>query len=107
EEKLQKLNSELEEKVKERTEELLKTIKELKRINNDLDNFIYTASHDLRAPISNLEGLIYGLYEEIGDQMEDNPNFATFKELIRISITTFQSTIKELTEIAKIQKEAS
>ena len=31
----------------------------LARTNVDLDNFIYTASHDLRAPISNIEGLLY------------------------------------------------
>lgn len=32
--------------------------KELMIINNDLDGFIYTASHDLQSPISNLEGLL-------------------------------------------------
>ncbi|MBC7451353.1 MAG: hypothetical protein H7259_07665 [Cytophagales bacterium] len=28
------------------------------KINTDLDNFIYVASHDLKSPISNLEGLM-------------------------------------------------
>jgi len=105
EESLQAMNADLENKVKERTEELLKTIKELKRINNDLDNFIYTASHDLKAPISNIEGLISGLFEELGEVSLLNLDLREIKAMIDISVEKFQITIKDLTEIAKIQKE--
>lgn len=38
---------------------------QLTRTNVDLDNFIYSASHDLKAPISNIEGLLYLLREEL------------------------------------------
>jgi light-regulated signal transduction histidine kinase (bacteriophytochrome) len=31
---------------------------DLNRANSDLDNFIYTASHDLKAPILNIERLV-------------------------------------------------
>jgi PAS domain S-box-containing protein len=106
EEKLHKLNQELEVKIKERTEELTSTILDLKKINNDLDNFVYTASHDLKAPISNIEGLIHGLYEELGSSITSNPEITTFKEMLISSIKKFKSTIGELTEIAKIQKES-
>ncbi|WP_231570071.1 PAS domain-containing sensor histidine kinase [Sporocytophaga myxococcoides] len=106
EESLQSMNTDLENKVKERTDELLKTIKELKRINNDLDNFIYTASHDLKAPISNIEGLISNLFEELGEQSLLNVDLRDIKEMIDISVEKFQITIKDLTEIAKIQKES-
>jgi signal transduction histidine kinase len=34
---------------------------QLRHTNVDLDNFIYTASHDLKAPISNVEGLLLTL----------------------------------------------
>ena len=34
---------------------------QLTRVNVDLDNFIYTASHDLKAPITNIEGLLHAL----------------------------------------------
>ncbi len=33
--------------------------KSLKLINHELDKFVYSTSHDLRAPISSLKGLIY------------------------------------------------
>ena len=38
--------------------ELKETTEQLVRTNRDLDNFVYTASHDLKAPISNIEGLL-------------------------------------------------
>jgi PAS domain S-box-containing protein len=104
EQNLHNLNMELEGKVQRRTEELSNSIRELKRINNDLDNFIYTASHDLKAPVSNIEGLIYGLYDELGEQAESDSNLKFYKEMITDSIKRFQVTIGELTEIAKIQK---
>jgi signal transduction histidine kinase len=44
--------------LKQVQEELQQTNENLVRINNDLDNFVYTASHDLKAPIINLEGLV-------------------------------------------------
>lgn len=37
---------------------------QLTRTNTDLDNFIYTASHDLKAPIANIEGLLQVVREE-------------------------------------------
>jgi len=79
-------------------------ITELKKINNDLDNFIYTASHDLKAPISNIEGLIYTLK----DVTVNNPDVEEQKQildLIEKSILRFKGTIQDLSEIAKVQRQ--
>ncbi|MBX9850888.1 MAG: PAS domain S-box protein [Cytophagaceae bacterium] len=78
--------------------------KELLKINADLDNFIYTASHDLKAPIANLEGLINSFFEDITDNTLDNNQLVNYRSLIGSSIQRFQNTIQELTEISKIQK---
>src|SRR5690606_22653986 len=43
--------------------EILSRNDKLTKINADLDNFIYTASHDLKAPITNREGLLSALLE--------------------------------------------
>jgi len=65
-------NRELEEKVKERTHRLedqkanLETSNlqittqnnELRKLNSELDNFVYSVSHDLKAPIASMLGLI-------------------------------------------------
>jgi signal transduction histidine kinase len=36
----------------------------------DLDNFVYTASHDLRSPIANLEGLLLVLKKRLENKLE-------------------------------------
>ena len=46
-------------------EELHRSNTQLTRTNVDLDNCIYMASHDLKAPISNLEGLLLALQREL------------------------------------------
>lgn len=94
-------NNLLEARVRERTEELIKKNVALEKINTDLDNFVYTASHDLKAPISNIEGLIASLDLQI-DAENDDIKFII--GLMKVSILRFKETIKDLTEISKIQK---
>lgn len=110
EQKLKAINNELEERVKQRTEELLKKNlelegmnNELKKINMDLDNFVYTASHDLKGPIANLEGLIGILNKKIKDKIGDSE--MQLFNMIHVSISKFNNTIKDLTEITKVQKD--
>ncbi len=112
EQKLLKINNELEHRVKDRTDELVKKNEELEvknveleRINNDLDSFIYSASHDLKAPIANLEGLTSILRKRLTDKLSDEDK--KLFDLVKLSINKFNVTIKDLTEIAIIQKDAS
>jgi len=76
-------------------------VEELKKINVDLDNFIYTASHDLKAPISNMEGLVDAL-KVAGENKEEREELIG---LMQKSLERLGRTINDLTEIAKIQKE--
>jgi ligand-binding sensor domain-containing protein len=48
----------LEHLIEERTAELMKTNQELTTRNSELDRFVYSASHDLSAPLKSLLGLI-------------------------------------------------
>ncbi|WMJ74819.1 chemotaxis protein CheB [Cytophagaceae bacterium ABcell3] len=88
--------------LKQTQEELNETNENLVKINNDLDNFIYTASHDLKAPISNIEGLVYSLEGELAENK--NEHILEMLDLIKTSIERFKNTIKDLTEISKVQK---
>ncbi|WMJ74038.1 PAS domain-containing sensor histidine kinase [Cytophagaceae bacterium ABcell3] len=75
---------------------------DLKRINNDLDNFIYTASHDLRAPISNMEGLLNTIYGEAKDVCSTEVN--TLFMMLNTSVARLKTTIDDLTDISRVQK---
>jgi PAS domain S-box-containing protein len=104
EEILSQLNIQLEAKVKERTKELSDTISELQRTNADLDNFIYTASHDLKAPVSNIEGLISTLTDALKEHHFFEKDIEVMIDMISASIKRFQLTIKDMTEINRNQK---
>jgi signal transduction histidine kinase len=76
---------------------------ELTRVNVDLDNFIYTASHDLRAPITNIEGLVQALASELPATPE--PQIAYIIQLMQDSVERFKRTIDQLTDVSKLQRE--
>ncbi|UOG77632.1 PAS domain-containing protein (plasmid) [Hymenobacter tibetensis] len=77
---------------------------QLRRTNADLDNFIYTASHDLKAPISNIEGLLIELREHLP---EGGPGAAVVPQLLELmqnAVERFQLTIAQLTDLTRLQQ---
>jgi two-component system CheB/CheR fusion protein len=76
--------------------------KQLKKINNDLDNFLYIASHDLKTPIINIEGLKNILSKNLRENKSTLDTEVV--ELMDIAISKFKKTINDLTDITKVQK---
>lgn len=64
EEEVRKLNAELEQRVQKRTMDLLV-------INNELDAFSYSVSHDLRAPLRSMDGFSQALLDGYGSQLDE------------------------------------
>jgi PAS domain S-box-containing protein len=96
---LELLNEDLDSKVKMRTKELQEANKNLKRVNLDLDNFIYIASHDLRHPILNMEGILnYIRNPNIQQEQLDK-----LMEYLSVSVKKLKNTVDELSEIVKVQ----
>jgi PAS domain S-box-containing protein len=92
-------------KLMKANEELKIINDELRRTNTDLDNFVYTASHDLKAPVANLEGLIndmmHSMYTKLG------PDEKYLLELLQVSNNKLKRTIADLTNITRVQKEVN
>jgi signal transduction histidine kinase len=85
--------------------ELAESNRQLLRTNGDLDNFIYTASHDLKAPISNIEGLMHTLLRTLPKESLATGRVGRITTLMEESVERFKRTITSLTEVVKLQKE--
>ncbi|EJF10963.1 MULTISPECIES: ATP-binding protein [Pontibacter] len=77
---------------------------ELQRINLDLDTFVYTASHDLRSPIMNIEALMGILKKELVAVNALNNEIEEIVQHVVDSVDRFKRTIADLTEISRMQK---
>lgn len=99
---LKQAHERLEKRVEERTAELAETNKQLLKINEEIDSFVYSASHDLKSPILNIEALLAILYE-------GSPDASGYEQAIRekltFSVEKMKNTINHLAEVAKAQKE--
>jgi signal transduction histidine kinase len=108
--KLEKFNEGLEVAVEDRTKELDEEIKtrerterkirvsntELRKTNEELDNFVYKVSHDLRAPISSILGLV-----NIAKRDNAVENMLACIDQIEKSATTQDNFIKDIIELTK------
>lgn len=88
--------NETEKKLQQQNEKLL-------RINNDLDTFVYTASHDLKNPVSNIESLVSIMQSEL--ERGASPD-AVEPVISRITeaLDRFKTTLNELTVISKVNE---
>lgn len=102
-EREKQLSTTLEERVEARTEELRKSLLDLSRTNEELDNFVYTASHDLRSPVVNLQGIQQVLKNSVKDRA--TPKELEYLRLMDVSIERLNRTIVELANIAKVTRE--
>ncbi|WP_426061916.1 PAS domain-containing protein [Hymenobacter sp. B1770] len=103
---VQRLNEELAgsiEELRSTNQELLASNQQLVRTNGDLDNFIYTASHDLKAPISNIEGLLAALSTELPLPIRQTEPVRPLLDMMQDAVERFQLTIVQLTDISKLQ----
>lgn len=99
---LKEARDHLEERVKERTMELNIKNKQLSQINEDIDNFVYSASHDLKAPLLNMEALMMLLNKE---KLQASSFEKDLMAKMEMSINKMKNTINNLADVARSQKE--
>ncbi|PVY42879.1 sensor histidine kinase [Pontibacter virosus] len=76
----------------------------LRNANFDLDSFVYTASHDLKSPIANIEGLISILSDAVLKEELDREEIKQITSMMKVSLNRFSTTIRDLTTIVEIEK---
>jgi signal transduction histidine kinase len=69
--------------------------------NDELDNFVYTASHDLRSPLNNMEMLISFLAKQLGS-IQENAKAGIYLNMLNKSITDLKSMLEDLTTVTEI-----
>ncbi|MDO7884584.1 PAS domain-containing protein [Hymenobacter cheonanensis] len=87
-------------------DELAATNQRLRRTNADLDTFVYTASHDLKSPIANLEGLFTALREQLPPESLQAPLVPRLLEMMDGAVLRFRETLTHLTDVSKLQPDA-
>lgn len=65
---------------------------------------LYT-SHDLKAPVANIEGLLSALTELVQAENSSKEEINTILDLMKSSIDKFLNTVQDLTTITKIQQD--
>lgn len=91
------LQRELKAKQKATELELRLQNEELVKINNELDNFVYSVSHNLRAPLSTVMGLL----NLARQQLPGKDEWESYVEMIGTSISKLDDTLKEILEYSR------
>ncbi len=73
---------------------------ELSQKNEELENFVYTISHDLKSPVITLQGFVSALQEDYGDKLgEEAKGYLGF---IRDASAKMGGLIKDLLELSRV-----
>jgi len=96
EHEIQELNTRLEQKIAERTHQLIET-------NRNLESFTYSVSHDLRAPLRAISGYSAILLSELGDL---SPREKRYLEQIQRSANEMGELIDDLLTYSRIGGQA-
>lgn len=95
EKQYRELAESLEEQVEQRTQELL-------RINDELQAFTYSVSHDLRAPLRAVDGFSQILLEDYANALDASGR--EFLERIRVGVKRMAQLIQSLLDLSRVNR---
>jgi ligand-binding sensor domain-containing protein/signal transduction histidine kinase len=93
---LQAINQSLEQVVGQRTEKLNETIHQLNKTIKELDAFVYSASHDLIAPMKSVMGLIV-----LARRQNQNQEIGTYIDHIERSVKKLEDVILNMIQYSQ------
>jgi PAS domain S-box-containing protein len=94
-EELRRLNTELEQRVRDRTAQV-------EASNRELEAFAYSVSHDLRAPLRGIDGWSLALVEDYGSQLE--PGALKYLERVRSETQRMGNLVDDLLQLSRISR---
>lgn len=100
-ETLYELNTKLEHKVQQRTQELEQKNQALHRSNQELDSFAYVASHDLKAPLRGIDQLATWIAEDIDNKKETTNHL----QMMRNRISRMENLLEDLLAYSRVGRE--
>lgn len=77
-------------------EQISRQVEDVKKLNKELDSFVYSASHDLKAPLASLRGLL-----SLAQQEKDASMVKLYFSKMEATITQSESFIKNITDYSK------
>ncbi len=95
EDEVRRLNTGLEERVRERT-------MQLQEANRELEAYSYTVSHDLRGPLNSINGFANLLHRALGDNA--SPQVAHNLTRIRVNTSRMSDLIEALLALAQLSR---
>lgn len=92
---IQRLNQTLEQRVQERTDDLLK-------LNHELDTFAYSVSHDLKSPLRSIDGFTQILRESLAGRLSEEED-ALFSRVLA-STQRMSALISDMLALARVSQ---
>lgn len=99
---LSRLNQELEQRVQQRTEELERTMRDLEHLDRTKSDFTSIAAHELKTPLTLIQGYTNILRESLGQQ---SPQSMTAVRGITTGIKRLKAIIEDMIDISMIDAE--
>jgi PAS domain S-box-containing protein len=91
-----------EDMVAQYTDQLLKANRDLQAKQAELEEFIYTVSHDLKAPVVSISGFSGLISEKFGDALDDTGT--RYLDRIRYNSEVMEELIGDLLELSRIDR---
>ncbi len=77
---------------------------ELEQANRTLESFAYTVSHDLRAPLRNMQGYVRALMEDCADRLDENcRGYVRSVEEVATKMDALIGDVLEFSRIARVE----
>jgi len=77
-----------------------KTAEELSRANEELENFVFTVTHDLKSPIVSIQGFTSLVLEDYADALDDEAK--QYLERVLRNVAQMERLIEDLLELSRV-----